>query len=88
VITNGLGFLPFGNGVHYDADETRRTMLHEAVAAGELPTSYAADNGVALLYEDTELVNVIADREGPSAYRVELSGGAARETRLPARVIA
>lgn len=88
VITNGLGFLPFGNGVHYDADEARRTMLHAAVAAGELPTSYATDNGAALLYEDTELVDVIADRDGPSAYRIELSGGEAVETRLSARVIA
>ena len=88
LITNGLGFLPFGNGVHYDADETRRTLLRSAVAAGELPTSYATDNDVALLYEDAELVDAISDREGPSAYRIELSGGEAIETRLPPRVIA
>ena len=88
LITNGLGFLPFGNGVHYDADETRRTLLRSAAAAGELPTSYATDNGVALLYEDAELVDAISDREGPSAYRIELSGGEAIETRLPPRVIA
>lgn len=87
VITNGLGMLPFGNGVHYDSAETRRSLLHAAVASVELPTSYATDNGAALLYEDTDLVDVIADRDGPSAYRIELSGGNAVETRLPARVI-
>lgn len=87
VITNGLGFLPFGNGVHYDSHETRRSLLHAAVADGELPTSYATDNGVALLYEDTDMVDVIADRDGPAAYRVELSGGDAVETRLPTRVV-
>lgn len=88
VITNGLGFLPFGNGVHYESDATRRSLLHAAVAAGQLPTSYATDNGVALLYEDTELVEVVADRDGASAYRIELIDGAAVETRLPARVVA
>jgi hypothetical protein len=87
VITNGLGVLPFGNAVHYDAEEMRRTLLHAAVASGKLPTSYATDNGAALLYEGTDLVDVICDRDGPAAYRVERRDGAATETRLPARII-
>lgn len=88
VITNGLGFLPFGNGVHYDSDESWRRALHAAVASGELPTSYATDNGAALLYEGTDLADVISDRDGPSAYRVERVDGVVVETRLPARVVA
>jgi peptidase E len=87
VITNGLGFLPFGNAVHYDSEETRRPILHRVVTSGELPTSYATDNGTALLYEGTDLVDVICDRDGLSAYRVERLDGVAIETRLNARVV-
>ena len=65
----------------------RRPVLHAAVADGTLPTSYATDNGVALLYEDTRLVDVISDREGAAAYRVERRGEHVEETRLPARVL-
>jgi peptidase E len=88
VITNGLGFLPYGNGVHYDSEEIRRPLLHAAVTSGELPISYASDNGVALLYEGTDLADVISDSDGPSGYRVERLDGVAVETRLPARIIA
>jgi peptidase E len=87
VITNGLGLLPHGNGVHYDSEETRRPLLHSAVAQQTLPTSYATDNGVALLYEDTQLIEVLSDREGAAAYRVERHGDEVVETRLEARVI-
>lgn len=62
-------------------------MLHEAVADGTLPLSYATDNGVALLYEDTELVEALSERAGPSAYRIEARDGAAVETRLEPRVL-
>ncbi|HEX8870095.1 MAG TPA: peptidase E, partial [Lentzea sp.] len=29
IVTNGLGFLPYGNGVHYDSEEQRRPKVHE-----------------------------------------------------------
>ena len=85
VVTDGLGFLPYGNGVHYDTEEQRRPLLHRLVAEGILPTSFATDDGVGLLYEGTEPVEVIADTGGgtAAAYRVEVSGGSVIETRLP-----
>ena len=60
----GLGLLPFGNGVHYDSEDQRRPALHSLVAGGALPTSYATDDGVGLLYEGTDAVEVFADRPG------------------------
>ncbi|RKR75921.1 peptidase E [Frondihabitans australicus] len=87
VITDGLGFLPFGNGVHYDSEPTRRPLLHAAVASGELPVSYATDNGVALLYEGTELADVLSELDDAAAYRIERVDGVAVETRLPPRVL-
>ena len=87
-VTNGLAFLPYGNGVHYDSEEQRRPLLHRLVGDGTLPTSYATDDGVGLLYEGTELVEAVADRPGAAAYRVERSGaGAVTETRIEPRLL-
>lgn len=87
-VTDGLGLLPYGNGVHYDVEEQRRPLLHSLVADKTLPLSYATDDGIGILYEDTEPVAVVADEEkpgpdSPAAYRVELVDGQVEETRLP-----
>ena len=83
-ITNGLGFLPYGNGVHYDSEEQRRPLLHALVREGLLPLSYATDDGIGILYEGIEPVEVVADRiaERPAAYRVESIAGEVVEERL------
>ena len=83
-VTDALGLLPYGNGVHYDVEAQRRPLLHRLVADGVLPTSYATDDGVGIRYEDTEPVAVLTERPDGSgaAYRVELSGGRVVETRL------
>jgi peptidase E len=89
-ITNGLNLLPYGNGVHYDSEAQRRPLLHSLVADGTLPLSYATDDRIAILYEGTEPVRVIADRDdydletGPAAYRIERVGGEVVETRFAA----
>lgn len=88
VVTNGLGLIPYGNGVHYDSEAQRRPLLQRVVGEGQLPTSYATDDRIGLLYEGTEPVEVLADLEvdpqsGPAAYRIERVGGDVVETRLP-----
>jgi peptidase E len=87
-VTDGLGLLPYGNGVHYDSEPGRRPLLHRLVADGTLPTSHATDDGVGLLYRGTDLVEAVADRPGPAAYRVERGpGGSAVETVLDPRLL-
>jgi peptidase E len=81
-VTNGLGLLPYGNGVHHDVEDQRRPMLHRLVADGTLPTTYATDDGVGLHYVGTELVGAYAEKPAGGAYQVEAAGGVARETRL------
>lgn len=67
---NGLGFLPYGNGVHFDSEPRRRPMVHEAVAAGELPTTYCTDDGAGLLYRGTTMVEAVVERDSAKCYRV------------------
>lgn len=92
-ITNGLGLLPYGNGVHYDSEPQRRPLIQQLVAAGTFDIAYCTDDSVGILYEGTDAVAVITDREvdpatGPAAYRVERDGTSARETRLAPGAIA
>jgi peptidase E len=91
-VTNGLALLPYGNGVHYDSEAERRPLLHRLVGDGTLPTSYATDDGVGLVYVGTDLVEAVADRPGVAAYRVERAAGAGgtasvTETRIEPRLL-
>jgi len=70
-VTDGLGLLPYANGVHYDSEEQRRPVLHRLVADQTLPTAYATDDGVGLHYRGTELVEALTELPGKGAYRVE-----------------
>lgn len=87
----GIGLLPYGNGVHYDSEKQRRPLVHELVANGSLPTTYATDDRIGILYSDTIPIEVVSDfpnsdpndAEGAAAYRIELVDGVVVETRLP-----
>jgi peptidase E len=86
-ITNGLGLLPYGNGVHYDGEGQRRPLLHQMVADQTVPLSYATDDGVGLVYRGTDLHEVISDRPGANAYKVELVAGSVVESVLEPRLL-
>jgi peptidase E len=72
--TNGLGFLPYGNGVHYDSEPQRRTIVHKAVADGSLPLTYCTDDGAGLLYRGTTMVEAVAERASARCYQVVRDG--------------
>jgi len=87
-VTNALAFLPYANGVHYDLEEQRRPLVQRLVADGTLPLTFATDDGTALHYAGTELVESVTDLPGKSAWRIESNGaGGIRETRLPTRLL-
>ncbi len=84
-LTDGLGFLPHSNAVHYT---DRRDQFRHLVGTGALPPGYATDAGAGLVYHHTDLVDVIADRPHATAYHVTPepdTPGAAIEQPLPAR---
>jgi peptidase E len=85
-LTDGLGFLPYSCGVHYDGDDQRRPLLQRLVGEGRLPAGYAADEGVALHYVGTEFVQAVSYRPEGRAYWVEPDGsGGAKETPIEPR---
>jgi peptidase E len=79
-LRDGLGFLPGSACPHYDSEELRRPTYRRLVDEG-FPPGIAADDGVALHYEGTELAEVVSVRPGAQAYRVEPGS----ETPLPVR---
>jgi peptidase E len=87
-VTNGLGLLPYSNGVHYDSEEQRRPLFHRLVGDGTLPAGYATDDGVALHYRGTDLVEAVSDTEGKAAYYVERGPqGTVTEHRIEPRLL-
>jgi dipeptidase E len=81
----GLGFLPGTMSVHMDGEPARLPVCRAAIATGELPAGYAADDGVALLFRGTELEEVVASRPGRRAMALGPDGETVLEPRLLAR---
>jgi len=87
-VTNGLGFLPYSNGVHYNSELQRRPLFHRLITDGTLTAGYATDDGVGLVYRGTEMVEAVADRPGCSAYWVERGpDGVAVESAIEPRLL-
>jgi peptidase E len=85
-VDNGLGFLPYSNGVHYDSEERRRPLFHELIGDGRLPDGFATDDGVGLVYRGTELAEVVSEQPDKYGYAVRRIGpGTVEEARLTPR---
>jgi len=87
--TDGLGLLPFSNGVHDDFDEQPRREKYRAwIADGTFGPGYASEDGVGLHYIGTDLYEAVTIREGKNAWYVDRSGdGGYDEKAIPARLI-
>src|SRR6476469_8579718 len=75
-----LGWLQGSACPHYDGEELRRPRYRELVDGG-LKEGIAADDGVAILYEGTEIAEIVTCRPGTAAYRVTRGGEERLETR-------
>jgi peptidase E len=86
-VTDGLAFLPYSNGVHYDSEPQRRPLLQRLIAEAVLPDGYATDNGVGLVYRGTAFVGAVTEIQGKGAYFVRRDGDRAAEERIEPRVL-
>ena len=85
-LNDGLGLIDATACPHYDGEGERRPTYHRLVAEG-FPGGFAADDGAALYFRGTELVEAVSSRPGAGAYRVALVEGHAVESRLGVRYL-
>jgi dipeptidase E len=84
----GLGLLTGSLSVHLDGESERHPAYRAAIAAGELPPGYAADDGAALLYAGTGLVECVASRPGARVLHLRPDGaGAVVEAEISVRLL-
>lgn len=81
-LRDGLGFLAGSCSPHYDSEARRPAVYAREIAAG-MPPGIALDDGVAAVYEDERLVEVVSGRDGGRGFRVDRDG----EHPLPVRVL-
>jgi peptidase E len=82
-MTDGLGLVPFANGVHYDSEPQRRPLFQRLVAESVLPPGYATDDGVGVLYRGTDFAGAFSEQDGKQAYYVDRGpDGTAVETTI------
>lgn len=86
-LTDALGFLPYSNSPHHDAEEQRRPLIHRLIADGTLPDGYATENGTGLVFFGTELVDAFTEVEGKVAYALSKKGALTREAALETRLL-
>jgi peptidase E len=86
-VTNGLGFVPYSAGVHYDSEKQRRPLFQQLIGSGVLPEGYATDDGVGILYRGAEFAEAVSEVHGQGAYRVVRDGGQAKEERIEPRLL-
>lgn len=79
---DGLGIVPGSHCPHYSNEPGRREAYQRMVATAKLQDGVAADDGVALRYVDSTLIEVVSSRPDGWAYRVRNVGGTAQEERL------
>jgi peptidase E len=80
-LDDGLKILKGSASPHYDSEERRRVVYQREIAAG-LPAGIALEDGVAALYEDERLSEVVTGRDGGRAFNVDRSGERPIATRL------
>ena len=87
--TDGLGLVPFSNGVHDGfAGQPRRRIYRDLIASGALAGGHATEDGVGLHYVGTALLEAVSVVAGKQAWRVEPDGaGGWSEAPVPARLI-
>lgn len=85
-LADGLGLIDASACPHYLGEPGRREQYLGWVADGSLVPGFAADDHVALLFRDGELVEAVGERPDRPAFRVDPHGaGGAVETAIPVR---
>ena len=85
-LRDGLGFLRGSACPHYDGEKDRRPTYQQLVRAG-FPAGYAADDGAALHFVETDLAACVASRPTARGYRLRAESDTITETPLSVRLL-
>ncbi len=85
-LRDGLGLIPGSACPHYDGEQQRRPVYHQALRDG-LPGGYAADDGAALHFQGTTLVGSVSSRPQANAYHVRCRDGVVEEEAMSTRYL-
>jgi dipeptidase E len=83
----GLGLLPGSLSVHRNAEPGRLPVFLRAVAEGELPAGYAADDGAALVFAGRRLLGCVASLRRAGVSRVAAAGDGTTQIRMPVQLL-
>jgi peptidase E len=84
----GLGFLSGSLSVHLGQETERMPIYRTAVAEGELAPGFAADDGAAVVFAGTRLVECVSSHRGARVLRVAPDGaGGVGEQEMPVRLL-
>ena len=86
-LADGLGFLQGSFCPHYDAEDGRQPLYHQAILEGMVPEGYAVDNLVGLHFRGTELVGAVTSQADGRALRVGIDGDHVVEEPLDTEVL-
>ncbi len=79
--------MPFSNCVHYDPGSEHGVAYHGLLRAG-MRSGYAARDGAALHFVDSELHRVVASRPAARGYRLDAVEGKVVEMQLATTYLA
>jgi peptidase E len=82
LLRDGLGLVDAVACPHWDGEAGRQDVFRRCVADAGI-TGYAADDGAALHFIGTQLVEAVSSRESSSAYLFRPMNGGAEEQALP-----
>ena len=87
-VTNGLGFVPYSAGVHYDSEEQRRPLFQRLIGSGTCPPATRPTTASASSTGEREFAEAVTEVRGKGAYRVAQAGRRRpQEERIEPRVL-
>lgn len=82
VLPEGLGLINGSFCPHYDAEDQRQPLFHQALLDGRLPVGYGVGNLVSLHFHGDEYVGAVSSQKDGPATRVEAVDGKIKEAPL------
>jgi len=87
-VVGGIGLLPGSLSVHMSGERERIQLYEQAVATGELPPGYAADDYAAIVWHGTKVGECVISDPDAKVVRIEADGqGGVTVAEQPARLL-